>query len=820
MAQAITVSDFGGIYQRAGNYRQALDNYQQALQMHTDVTGNKLHQAFALRRIAVVYSELGDYTRSLDYQNRSVQRFQEEGYRHYAGAGIGNIGHIYRLLGDYARALECYEESLKSAREFHDKKEEERNLSSIGDLYIRRGEYAKAQQHLERSLQLAGETGNFLFKGGCLIHLGEVYKRTGDYTKALQYLEEGMKVLKGQGHKYRLGQGWNSLGDLYLGLQRPNDAIKCFETALAIGKETGVLEIVWEAQSGLGRAQEQKGGYTEALDHYGAAINAIENIRSQLQLPEQKSSFLESKLKVYERTVDLVARLNEKDRAQGFDRQAFAYAERGKARAFLDLLAEAKAHVEAGIDRDLLQKRYHLTAQLSKGQTRLRDAFVNTDNQTNPSQSKTSADTFTATLVERLKKEQVAFEKESEQLQREIRRRNPKYADVHYPQPIALEQAQKLLDEESALLEYVIGEDSSFLFAITNRAYRLYKLRPSAGSLTVQVKELRALIMKTTDPLDQALGGYAREFSRRAGDLYQVLVAPAEKLLADKKRLIIVPDGALVYLPFEALLSSPHKAAAMDFTKLSYLIKKYSIQYAPSATVLSTLKTPGEKAPVKQKEFLAFADPDYQGRRKAGPVQRSMTRGVVQGTLARLPYSGIEAKSIAKIFPPGESDLFLRRKAREDIVKTGVDLSAYKNILFSAHGLLNEERPQFSSIVLTLEDTSTEDGFLQVHEIFNLKLNAELVVLSACQTALGKQVRGEGLIALSRAFMYAGTPSVVASLWEVSDPSTAVLMKHFFTDRHRLDKTDALRQAKQQMMKSRRYAHPFYWAGFVLIGER
>jgi CHAT domain-containing protein/uncharacterized protein HemY len=805
---AFSLIRIGGLYSTLGSYSHALKYQQQALEVSWKL-GDRDNEARALRGISNIHLELGNYSKALDYNQNEIKLLLDLGdktSRHRAGASMGNTAIIYQSLGDYEKALGYYEKSLQSARKFQDKGEEERNLSNIGDLCIQMGKYREAREHLEQSLKIAEEIKNNYFKGGSLISLGEVHKRLGQYEKALEYFKEGMKVLKERGYKYQQGNGLISLGKLYLSMNQPDEAITYFNSALEIGKETGALETIWNAHSRLGSALEQKGEYQKAFDHYESAIETVEKIRSQIPLPDQKSSFLENKLNVYERAINLLARRNDKDRA-------FEYAERGKARAFLELLVESKAHVEEGIEQALLETKRRLEATLSDRQRRLSADLIRT---AGPSGSVTRA-----AKQEELQQAQREFDEENEKLQREIRRRNPKYADLYYPQPINLAQVQKLLDDDSVLMEYTVGEKSAFLFAITNKEYQLYRLG-NTDRLHAQVKGLRDLIMKT-EPIEQVLGNYAGEYAGLAYKLYRMLVGPAEKLLVNKKRLIIVPDGVLVYLPFEALLLGKRVRDA-DFAQLPYLIKKYSIHYVPSATVLSTLKAPREKTTVKQKEFLAFADPVYnEGKQKADDVRGSFTRGVVRGKLGRLIHSGPEARAIAKVFPPGESKLFLRPKASEENVKTGVNLQEYKKILFSAHGLLNEEKPQFSAIVLTPGNGSQEDGFLQVHEIFNLKMNAELVVLSACQTALGKQVRGEGLIGLTRAFMYAGTPSVVASLWKVSDTSTSVLMPRFFRKLHTtrgVDKADALQQAKRWMIQSGQYSHPFYWAAFVLIGER
>jgi CHAT domain-containing protein len=344
------------------------------------------------------------------------------------------------------------------------------------------------------------------------------------------------------------------------------------------------------------------------------------------------------------------------------------------------------------------------------------------------------------------------------------------------------------------------------------------------GQLTQEFRET----LRT--PGRREFGAYARTAHR----LYQTLIAPAGDTLAGKRRLLIIPDGALHYVPFEALLVKAADGAGDP----EFLLKRWAVSYAPSASVVASMRqNTRPAADVSAKQFLAFADPVYDSngrndlaRKKLGANAMSENtvalnaRGLfdndAQWDLARLTHSRREVEGIARLYRPQASALFLGQDAKEENAKGAGALATARRIHFATHGLVNEQQPQYSGLVLTLDDDPREDGLLQVYEIFNLKLQADLVVLSSCQTGLGQQFKGEGIVGLTRAFMYAGAPSVVVSLWSVADVSTADLMVGFYQHLDRAeDKADALRSAKLELLKNPRYAHPYYWAPFVLIGE-
>jgi CHAT domain-containing protein len=289
--------------------------------------------------------------------------------------------------------------------------------------------------------------------------------------------------------------------------------------------------------------------------------------------------------------------------------------------------------------------------------------------------------------------------------------------------------------------------------------------------------------------------------------LYEQLIQPAEAFLSKKSQLVILPDGILHYIPFEVLITSePASESDKPYGKLSYFGKKYPTCYGQSASVYVSMvndRSSSSNTESEMKELLAFGDPVYGGEYR------------------RLEYSGEEIKGIASLFPDALVRTLIREEATEENAKKEKMLSEYKLLHFATHGVMDEKNPEKSGLVLSQENLSTEDGILRADEISELELNADLVVLSACQTGIGKMIRGEGMIGLSRSFMYAGAPSVVMSLWSVSDQSTNILMKRFYENLilKGVSKAKALQLARNSMIKDEQYAHPFFWAPFVLTGD-
>jgi CHAT domain-containing protein len=525
--------------------------------------------------------------------------------------------------------------------------------------------------------------------------------------------------------------------------------------------------------------------------------------------------------------------------------EAFRINEQSKARSLLDMLSETDAAITEGVPAELLKrKQENLDRQQDIADVLTGVSISTEDVKKKPSELDTD-----------LEKMQVEYE----EIENQIRTASPRYASLTSNKPLTLAEVQQnVLDDQTVLVEYALQADDSYLFVVGKSAVNLFKLPPrmSIDRLAMDLRAQlfpsklqrrivgidvaeanRGLGIATTAPEDVA------PFIAASNALYKVVLEPAAAMIGDK-RLMVVADGALNYIPFEVLLKSSDPG---DFSSLNYLVKTNEVVYAPSASVVAAIKQ--QRTKITGRAMLIIADPVFNSndaraqKRTTAPANDAEVRGLgiqsaltdVSGTtpapnaqmeglpLARLNGTRTEADQISKLAKTtgGQADVWLDLDANEDTLATR-DISKYRVIHVATHGLLNAERPQFTGVVLSLVGNKTHDGFVRTDEVFNLHLGSPLVMLSACETGLGKEKRGEGVMGLTRAFMYAGAPTVGVSLWSVADKSTADLMTDFYKRLLSAEGTtssSALRGAQLAMISGKKYSAPFFWAPFVLVGD-
>ncbi len=550
-----------------------------------------------------------------------------------------------------------------------------------------------------------------------------------------------------------------------------------------------------------GRRHEQNRAWNDAIASYKQAVEVLEDIRSEAKKSDIQESLVAQYLWVYTHLVKLCLQLNQPE-------EAFSYAERSKARSFLDQLAEGGADIRKGVDPALLAEEQALYAQLEPAWDALGEKIPQYDASKSQTERETLGNELTA-----LQQEIDRLNQSLDRLQRTMRYRNPRYAELKYPQPITLHEVQsQLLQDGESVLEYFWGDAELYLFVIGHKDFHALTIPLKEPQLTARIEQFLTPFrtIGTSLSLEEALKQLDLNL---AYQLYQDVVQPAESFLQGTHTLLIVPDGALHYLPFEMVVTQPPAA---------YLIQNYAIVYAPSASVLKP-------------EILYYSEEEGQPTQtcfalapfheKSHTESAQLRKAFQNLKLSQLASSEQEVKTIVSIFPSGGKYL-LGAEATESAMRRHA--GAYRYVHVATHGLIDPKQAMYSGIALY-------DDALQAYEIFNMELHADLVALSACETGLGTLKRGEGLVGLTRAFMYAGTPSVLVSLWSVSDESTAILMTAFYRNlQSGQNKVEALRQAKLALMQhtvakrgrygnrditSSPYAHPFFWAPFVLSGD-
>ncbi|NES25305.1 MAG: CHAT domain-containing protein, partial [Symploca sp. SIO3E6] len=566
----------------------------------------------------------------------------------------------------------------------------------------------------------------------------------------------------------------------------------------------------------------QRSNLQQSRTYIEAAIKIIESLRTNVASQELRTSFFASKQDYYEFYIDLLMELDQQNPTKGYNAEALHVSERAKARSLLDLLTEANADINQGINSQLVEQEGSLQQQLDAIEQRRVQVL---------------SGNYTEEQKANLDRRRQAILREYQNLRTQIRATSPKYAALTQPQPLTLKQIQQqVLDEDTLLLQYSLGEERSYLWAVTNNSINSYQLPPR--------KEIETAAQQFVELLNNPryrLGERGTIVVEQVRDVNPKEVAPqlSQMLLGEvapqlgNKRLLIVSDGALQYIPFAAL---PTPATA-DRDNPIPLISDREIVNLPSSSTLAILRQEFSRRQPPPKQVAILADPVFsqedarvestvpQPKPPEDLEQNYLSRAARQldiGVWQRLPGTRQEAEAIMALVPESQRTQVFDFQANLTAA-TSPQLSQYRIVHFATHGLLNSEHPELSGIVLSLVDEqgNPTNGFLRLHDVFNLNLPAELVVLSACETGLGKEVKGEGLVGLTRGFMYAGALRVLVSLWNVNDAATAEMMSRFYRLmlQEGLSATAALRAAQLEMQQESQWQAPYYWAGFTLQGE-
>ena len=840
--EAITLSINGTVYYYVlGEPQKALESYRLALPVMRAV-GDQSGEAGTSTQIGAVYRLLGEPQKALDHFAQALPLWRVVGDSRNEAAVLNNMGTVYNLLGEPEKALHYFEQVLPLVRARNDRGFEAVTLSNMGHVYNLLGKPQKALEHLNRALALAREIDDRKVEAGVLTHAGTAYSALGEQykAKAIEYLERALQLRIAVGD--RLGEAitLNHFGRAFDLWHEPQKAFDYYGRALPIWRAVGDRNGEVAALYGMARAESALDDLVQASAWSEAALAIMNTLRTNVASRRLRASYFASVQDLYKLHIDLLMRLHRRQPAAGFDVAALKVNEQARARSLIDMLAEASADVRQGVDPGLLARERSLQQMLNAEAERQMRLFGG--------QHTEAAAAETAAAAVRRKIEDLLMQLLAVEAQ--LKAHNPRYTALTQPAPLGLVEIQTAVtDADTLLLEYSLNEKRSYLWAVTATSFSSYELPPRATIeaaarrcyelLTARNKYVK---FETADEKRERVQQADAEYPRAATALSQMLLGPVAAQLG-RKRLLVVPDGALEYLPFAAL-TVPGQAATMPFVPL---MVQHEVTSIPSASTLAVLRRELSGRAPAEKVVAVFADPvfDKDDERITGespsrstdelrttPVAGSAVTSNVKEeaqssdgapALPRLPYTRQEAEAILALVPPTGRKAALGFEANRAAAMSD-DLSKYRIIHFATHSFLNSEHPELSGIALSMLDRQgkPQDGFLRSHEVFNLKLEAELVVLSGCRTGLGKEVKGEGLYGMTRGFMYAGSKRVVVSLWDVQDLATARLMSDFYRGLlgpKRPHAAAALRAAQIATWRDGRWQAPYYWAGFVLQGE-
>jgi CHAT domain-containing protein len=828
---AVTLDNITASHYRLGNFQAALATGERAIEVYEELDDDG-GVARMLILLGNVHFEQSDYAKVIENNQRAGAIFSKNGDAIGPGLSTLNIGEAYTKLGDYSRALEAYQKALAAFTEQKSLARMALASYDIGTIYSTLTDYDQARDYIQRSLLLYEQANRPLGRAEALNAIGNSYRREGNYARALDYLRQGLKLLEESGRKTGLAEGLTEMGDLYLeqgdrdlafefyqrsqtlfeelgskdgvastmkGIARVEQtrddyakALSIAEGAAALAGQTGNLELLWEINSVAGKSHLALKQTESARREFEWAVETIELLRAQAAGGElARPYFLERRLAPYHALVELMV-------GQGRPQEALVWAERSKARVLLDVL-------QSGRPNGWVDARRAMTSAEDQEERRLRAEIISLNTQvTGASQRDKPDQTRLGELKSLREKARLSYEA----FQTSLYVAHPELRVQRGEAPVIKteELAALLPDEHSALLEYVVTDDQTYLFTVTRA-----QSKPVAEVQVFTLPVKRADLAKQTEGFRGQLAARDLGFRASAHRLYDLLLRPAQSLLRGNSSLIIVPDDRLWELPFQALLGEGDR----------YVIETSAVAYAPSLTVLREMSAHRGRRPpeVASSALLALGNPVI-GRETA----ERATLALRDEKLSPLPEAEQEVKALGQFYGPQRSKVYIGPQAREGRVKA--EAGQARVLHFATHGILNNASPMYSHLVLAQGDKN-EDGLLEAWELMQMDLKAELAVLSACETARGRFRAGEGMIGLSWALFVAGVPSTVVSQWTVESGSTRDLMLSFHralkalstTAKTEATKAEALRQASLKLMKNAETSHPFFWAGFVLVGE-
>jgi len=783
--EAQTLQYIAHAFAQLGEPDKAVEAYRELLPLAA-ASGDKRGQVMALANVGTAEMALSEPREALDALQQALPLSRELGDAHLEETTLTDLARVYIYLGDSERALDYNSQALKIQRRIGDKRGEAVALDNLGASYIYTGETGKALESYRQALPLARGASDRGLEANLLNSICSVLRDRGEAQAALPNCEQAVALSRDLGDRQREAVTLVNAGSVYLALGSRDKAAQ----ALRAGKDqlSAIGDRLQESKAlfWLAKLAADGGDWQAALQQLDAALEIDEALRTEMIGSELRSAYFSTVLGQYELRIDVLMHLDRLHPNQGYNVQAFETSERARARSLLDLLSQAAGSIREGVDTELLRQERILRARLRAKAEQQMKFHADKD----------------AAKVAATEAELRSLTTQYRELDERVLAKSPRYAAFIDPQPLSLDQLRRgYLDENTLLLEYSLGPERSFVWAVTGKTFRGFEL---PGRPVVDRLARRAYA--------ELSGNGAIGPDSALAQLSKAVLGPVASLLGSR-RLLVVADGALQYVPFSAL-PSPRAPQTP-------LIIGNEVVNLPSASTIAFIRSGMEKGRRANGTLAVLADPVFS----ADDPRLASSKSQVESKPAefdRLPSTRREAEAILAL--AGERSRFsaLDFDASLATATSGV-LSRYRFVHLASHGVLNSAHPELSGIVLSLVDRAgrPQNGLLQTTDIFNLDLHAELVVMSACQTALGAEVRGEGLVGLTRAFLYAGSPRVAASLWTVPDLSTAELMGRFYRFMlvDGLRPAAALRKAQVSIWNEGRWARPYYWAAFTLQGE-
>lgn len=819
--EAGTLVNLGKMHSHRGELQRALSIYQQALAAFCELREHA-PQAVVLANIGAVYRHLGHYQLALQYFQASLPLVRGIGNRLQEGIVLGHIADVHQLTFRYQDALAHYRQALVLSREVGDRWNEATTIDSMASCYENLGQYNDALAMHTEALNIARNTGDIQQQGLCLGNIGNAYVKLGEIDTALTKFYEALVIAGESGNRKEEGRLVHNVGLVHHQKGRIDEALANYERALAIGMSMGDQPSIAETMISLGRLFYDIDDFRKAREYLEGAIRVYERLRELLLTDNAKAVYFGGHPQlVFELLVKTLMQLHVTDPQGGYSEEAFHAWERSRSRALLDLLIEGRKENPVGPLAAGENEREQLLSELSDLQQRL---------------SGLAGPELARELHRCQEIEAVLTSLESSD-------RLVSHLTLPPSKPKTVEDIQGVLNRRTVVLEYACFHDRTFLWVVSKDKYEVHEL-PGGDD-----------IRETALELYTALGRRGGDYRGATDLLYSMVIAPASGLLEQQeaqyevetgtcvagdarkeKRVVIVPDRVLLFVPFEVLFwrrrailyedadsdsqlssnKSQDKKTAVRILasevssvaprdsggylpRVALSTNSWSVVYEPSATALCSLRGRAQaKATTWEQDFIGFAPVRF----RSAPT---------------LDHTEAEVQAIARLFDDKRVRVLTREKANLQSVSES-RLGDYRYIHFATHGIIDFRESHSFGLLLSGKESDT---LLNTARIMGLKLNADLVVASSCSSMLGQPVVGEGFLNLSRAFLFAGARTMCVSLWPVDDESTAVFMQKYYAKLRcgEFDKADALMAAKMDMLAEQRWSHPFHWAPFIIVGD-
>ena len=818
-----------------GQPEKAMSEVSQALALY-QATGDQAGEGLALMALGLSYTSKGNQDEAIKNHRKAIELFRSIGDRHSEAIVFIALGQAYENLGDYLAALENYENAFSLFESDGSLDFAVGALYKIGTVHRLKKNFDQALAYYERSLSLSRTAKILRLEALVLEGIALVYDAQGRSDEAVKQYRTVQKFYETTGDVRGQAVALNNYGDFLLKLGQKHDALAIYHRALPLSEQVGDTGTYLTTLHNLSRAHLSLGSFEAALSVIKDSINIIEELRENVGSPELRALYFAVVKKHYDLWIDILMQFHRARPGKGYDVEALLVSDRSRARSLIDLLSEPRADLSPGVSAELVEREREL-----RGLIRVQAQY----------QMELSLNSKNSAEVAEIANETNELRAEYQQIQAELREQNPKLVSLRSFEPTSLEQIQsELRDSNTMLLQYALGDERSYLWAITANSRQSYELA-GRKSIEATALELYSLLVARQTPIETIKGDYQAfveaaddALPEKASKLSQMLLAPVAHQLGNRT-LIIVTEGALQAIPF-AVLPAPgvQFVGPTNWETFvdSLLINTNQISSSPSISTLKAIRSEKNRTVSPYRTVAVIADPVFSrndDRVRFAPVtsvvagaasdkhviglaERGLP-GVAHGSApARLSYSSTEADAISAAAPRGTTMIAKGFAANRETVMSS-RVAEYQILHFATHGFLDIEHPEFSGIVLTMVDRKgvSQNGLMPLHDIYSLDLSTELTVLSACQTALGKDINGEGFLGLPHSFISAGSKSVVASLWKVDDRATAKLMADFYESllQQGMPTGAALREAQLKMMKQKQWGAPYFWAGFVLQGE-